>query len=711
MNLISFTIGWAAGCAVPAASWGVWLSLLLLGLALIHPLLRPRNASRISPNREIGNHLTWILLFSAVPLGSAWQQSRIPRPAPEDLSRLAPWRQIQLQVRVISDPVAVRGAWHYQARAELGVFPQPRRLAGKLAVIQEADNASGPNEPATANATVPKRPRYGDLLLLTGRLRQVAGPRNPGEPDLAARWSKQGIFCRLHALRWQKLASSTSKFDPLLIASVLKERAVTVLGTGLAEQERALIGSLIFGAAAVPVARETRELFADLGLAHALAASGMQITLLLQLVLVAGRACKLQLSVRLILAGSAILLFAAMAGFEPAILRATVMGLANLVAEASGRMLMGIRALFLASLALLLLQPSWISDLGFQFSFLATWGLLTTSKLLETMLRRLGFYCLGVSLDFWNSRLFRWSSYLGNHLLQLLVCPLAALIWCTPLQLTVFGQLSLWSLPANWFASNLITLLTYLGFLLAGSGMIFPPVGAASRLLLTPFLAVLQFGLQWLHQLPGASYHIPPLPPWSAIAAYGGLCAILPVIARKFPPLVTSVKDQRQLIERDVTPKKLTNHDYLRLFVAGMALVIPVIDQLWSRQAAGVLQLLFLDVGQGDAILLRTPHGHCVLVDAGPRNEYWDAGSAVVLPALQRSGCTHLALAVLTHPHADHLGGLLSVMEKIPTSRVWDAGQPYPSALYRQFLASLLLTGTPFARAWQGSSTEIDGVR
>src|SRR5205085_616307 len=82
------------------------------------------------------------------------------------------------------------------------------------------------------------------------------------------------------------------------------------------------------------------------------------------------------------------------------------------------------------------------------------------------------------------------------------------------------------------------------------------------------------------------------------------------------------------------------------------------------------LTLHFLDVGQGDAAVIRTPAGHWILVDAGPASEGADAGRRVVAPFLQRQGARSLSLAVVSHAHADHLGGLPAVMARIRTGLV-----------------------------------------
>lgn len=93
-----------------------------------------------------------------------------------------------------------------------------------------------------------------------------------------------------------------------------------------------------------------------------------------------------------------------------------------------------------------------------------------------------------------------------------------------------------------------------------------------------------------------------------------------------------------------------------------------------------VLRITFLDVGQGDAVLIRAPEGQTALVDAGPRD---------VVPLLRQMGVERIDLLVATHPHADHIGGMARVIESLPVRFFMDNGDPHTTATYRRMLAAL----------------------
>ena len=134
--------------------------------------------------------------------------------------------------------------------------------------------------------------------------------------------------------------------------------------------------------------------------------------------------------------------------------------------------------------------------------------------------------------------------------------------------------------------------------------------------------------------------------------------------------------------------------------------VLPV-----AGDGGGDLSLHFLDVGQGDAAVLRTPGGRWMLIDAGPEGGGADAGRRVVAPFLERHHAGRLAVAVVSHAHADHLGGLPSVLDRIPAELILEPGADVPDSRYTGFLQRLAATGVAWHPAHAGDRFECDGVR
>jgi competence protein ComEC len=93
----------------------------------------------------------------------------------------------------------------------------------------------------------------------------------------------------------------------------------------------------------------------------------------------------------------------------------------------------------------------------------------------------------------------------------------------------------------------------------------------------------------------------------------------------------------------------------------------------------GILEVHFIDVGQGDSIFIRTPDGSTALIDGG------SAGSSA-LSYLQHQGITKLDVVVATHPHEDHIGGLISILNTMMIGGVWTSGASHTTDTYERFL-------------------------
>src|SRR5437870_5781806 len=139
-------------------------------------------------------------------------------------------------------------------------------------------------------------------------------------------------------------------------------------------------------------------------------------------------------------------------------------------------------------------------------------------------------------------------------------------------------------------------------------------------------------------------------------------------------------------------------------------LVVTTFRDVVTLDECRCLTVSFLDVGQGDAAVLRTPNSRWVVSDGGPRIPGSDAGRLVVVPFLRRHGAQRLAVVVATHGDADHLGGLPAVVEALTPELVLEPGEPLGRPLYLEFLAAVEGSGARWHPARAGDRIEVDGV-
>ena len=197
----------------------------------------------------------------------------------------------------------------------------------------------------------------------------------------------------------------------------------------------------------------------------------------------------------------------------------------------------------------------------------------------------------------------------------------------TPLTLLLFGQVSLVGLPANAVAIPWVTLMVTP---LALAGVLLRPLWGAAALAVN----ALQGCLQWLASLPLATLSMPAPPLWAgAVGVVGGL-----LLAMRLPW-------------------------HARLL--GLPLLLPVLLWQAARPAPGQFELLAADIGQGNAVIVRTAT-HTLVYDSGPRySEESDAGHRVLVPLL-RALDERVDILMLSHRDSDHTGGAAAILAMQP---------------------------------------------
>jgi competence protein ComEC len=354
--------------------------------------------------------------------------------------------------------------------------------------------------------------------------------------------------------------------------------------------------------------------FRAAGLSHLLVVSGTNLTILLVFLISAARWLGVKGHWLRLVAFAGILIFVALARPEPSVLRAAVMGSIGVLALQQGGPRRGARTLGGAVLVLILLEPELAVSWGFALSVAATLGIVVWSGP-------------------WSVLLEKW---LPAWLAQALAVTIAAQIAVMPLLVSLSGQVSVVSVVANLLAAPLVAPATIGGLLLGVTSLVLPSAVIA---LLCWLPGGFVFGIvEIAHvaaQLPGATVEWGH--PLSAVVVSAGAALLMPwVLARR-----------RWTIALLVT----------LLYIVWVGVPRP----WWPPDT---WQLAMCDVGQGDALVLNLGHGSAVLVDTGPE------GGGVVR-CLQELEVSSVPLVVLTHFHADHVGGLPDIVQQWAPTQVF----------------------------------------
>lgn len=371
---------------------------------------------------------------------------------------------------------------------------------------------------------------------------------------------------------------------------------------------RTLVPALVVGDdEGMPV--ELAEDFRTTGLTHLLAVSGTNLTLVVGALLLAARWGGVRGRWLYAVGLFGILGFVGLARTEPSVVRAAAMGTVALLGMTSNGRERGTRALGVAVAVLLLLDP-WLSiTVGFALSALATAGLLLLAPVWRDALRR------------W---LPRWAA-------EAIAVPAAAQLAVTPVIAGISGEVSLVAVAANLVASPAVAPATVLGLLGGVVGLVWPTGGTALGTLAGWSVAWIVAVAERGAGLPTSSVS------WST--------SLVPMVG------LTLLCLAMVALAPHVLARRSTGAACLVLMVVVVATPVP--RPGWPPDDWVVAAC---DVGQGDGLVLNAGEGRAVVVDVGP-----DPGA--IAGCLRRLGVDRVPLAVLTHFHADHVGGLPGLLE------------------------------------------------
>lgn len=584
---------------------------------------------------------------------------------------LGPPARCEAEARVISSPVVMRGGpggpspgeAPAQARVEVELT---RGLCGEHTIEQ----------PLRARLYgAPEDLARGDRLELVADLAPVHLFLNAELPDARAAIARSGVAASGGAVDLRIVERSWS---PGALIDRARAQVRRRIEATYHPEASALGRALVLGETDLDPLDD--EAFRLSGLSHLLAVSGTHLV-----IAVAGFAAALRaLLVRIgplaarmdaarlssAIAVPAAWIYADFAGGSGSAVRAAAMLSAALIARALGRRALTARS-FAGSIAVLaLLDPLIAADISFALSTAATAGLVLFQRPIE------GAIAVGPAPL--------------KKLLAAVATTLAAMLGCAPILTLLAPTLPLLGVAANLLAAplgELAALPICLGHTLLAWA---PRVEQGAAFLGSGAL----LGVRSLALFTAASGAVVPLPPPTALEL--ALLAIAATAAFIAP-------DRRR-----------------RLIALALGVLALGAAELGARREGaphGVLRISALDVGQGDATLIDLPDGSALLIDGGGFvGSPVDTGKRVLLPLLRARRRDRLALVVLSHPHPDHFGGLVSTLPALDIGELWDTGQGEEQgagASYAGLLAGARARGVAVRRpdSLCGPPREIGGAR
>lgn len=405
---------------------------------------------------------------------------------------------------------------------------------------------------------------------------------------------------------------------------------------------------------------EMNDAFVAAGLVHILSISGLHVGIIAASIALLLESMRFSRRVAAIATLLVVALYVALLGAQPPALRAAAMVGAVTLGKFSQRPTSP-WALLAIGAFIPLVRPQIVSNLGYQLSVAGMAALIASGVFNKKFLR---------------------PRYKGirRKIMGELVTSVLATIVSAPLIAWSFGRVSVIGPLSNIVATPIVGVLQPLLFLALLLSPV-PVLGHFAADAAHPLLHGLDYCARFFAAVPGAVISVTPS--WPAVVCAGAaVCALMIAGVSRFPA---------------------------RPLIFGTACMAVMIAAPFPVMSSGRLEMHMLDVGQGDAILLRTPAGRWIVVDAGRAWATGDAGRSVVVPYVKKKGGDVLAF-VLSHPHLDHVGGASTVLAALHPGAYWDAAFAGGNSAYRTSLDVAARERIPWHRVHPNDSLSVDGV-
>ncbi len=525
----------------------------------------------------------------------------------------------------------------------------------------------------TALLFVPRYPtyEYGDVLLVIGKLET---PPQLNDFDYKGYLAHQGIYSTMLYPEIEILDRGKG-FKPLEWVYSLRNRLSQTLTEVLPEPQASLAQGIILGIRGdIPSA--LKDNLIHTGTAHLLAISGLHLAIVVGMILSLGIWLFGRRRYTYIwLALGTIWLYALLTGMHPPVVRGAIMASLFLTAELLGRQRSAFTALAFAAAVMVGINPQILWTASFQLSFLAMAGLIFIFPPLQAIGRKAVRATLGEDGA---------AVSIANIITDSFSITLGAIIAVWPLVAYHFGIISFVGLPATFLALPALPGIIITGALTGGLGLIALPVAQVTGWLAWLFLSYMLAVVNGFAVLPKAFVEV-GLVDANLIWVYYLVLATAIWLSSNWQKLTNLIPQATVWLNPRVSKSLNLVSNLPKKWVIPPLLMVAIL--VWVAAATmpdDNLHVSFLDVGQGDAILLHQGNQQ-VLVDGGPSPQAISLGLSRKMPFWDRT----IDLVILTHPSADHVAGLVEVLNRYRVKQVLYSDLDFRSDVYDEWLRLL----------------------
>lgn len=596
-------------------------------------------------------YLGMILAFGAV-----WHSFFDFREAPSEAQVLNTytWEELTFEGTVQQIKQTSTGKYQIDVSVDTTVFPDDLHWAKSYRIRAVLNPDDHP---------FPDSLQLGNYISFTATVYPLEEKRNPSQFDYKQYLASQGIYTQVGI---QKIERITSPDNQILTWPTIRRGVLSAIDNNFSEKTSSLAKALLIGYKN-ELDRNEKISFSRAGLSHIMAVSGLHVGFILApfwIIIPFFWTLRYGKEIGLTLLIGLLYFYAGLTDFSASVTRASLVG----IFLAYGKLFHKVRdsknLTAVAALLILLFNPSDLFSIGFQLSFGAVYVILLTAPVIQRWLP--------------NNIRFGW---IGKPVMVVVISFIVQ-VGLFPLLAYYFGEFSLIGPLANAFV------IPFLGFAVPFALVLLLIVPVSSHLahLLNTPVDIFLSGLNWFVDFTADL-------PWSWIQVHIESILFFGIwIAGIF--FIASLP----------IPK-------MRWKILAILLLLLSFDQgnkMIQKLKPAPLQLTFFDVGQGDAALVSTPNNRHFLIDAGRWQPDYNSARYVIIPHLKEQSITKLDALFLSHPHADHIGGILELIETIPIDTIYNSGASYDSQLYESYHQKATQHKIPIVSLSAGDQVFID---
>ncbi len=490
----------------------------------------------------------------------------------------------------------------------------------------------------------PKHVTVSSHISGTGTFRIFKGKRNPGDFNFQSFYLRKGVIGKIFIKKGETPTLIINHhFSLLKFITAIRHKISHIIFSFTDTETAGILTALILGEKSF-VDEDLRQSFAKTGVIHVLAVSGLHVGYVLLVLSLITTFLRIPWGWNRVFIIFGLILFCLITGLKPSVMRASLMAALFLLSPVLNRSSNSWNIIGVASVLLLIVNPLSILDLGFLLSFSAVISIIYFYNYFETHLPN------------WINPT-HYSHPVPKFIIGLFFVSISAQIGTLPITAFTFGQIPIISSIANIFIVPLIGILVAIGFSILGFYWI-PYLG--------DWLGESAWSVQWV------------------IKNIAHFFASIPFATIQVSSI--DLSDISIYILLTTTILILFHQAYRKYAIITFILTLNIIVWRSAIRPMNTTDIIFLDVGQGDAALIRFPNDQTMLIDAGYRSRREDMGERVVVPVLNHFGMDKINWLVMSHPHSDHIGGIESIVQQVKVDTVLDTYIDYHSWTYKNLL-------------------------